>query len=118
MQAQGAGKLSGIPPKYSGSMDCYGQLIKEGGVKNLWTGWGPNCIRNSVINAAELASYDTYKQWAIGSGFFKDGIPCHLWCACCAGFTACVVGSPVDVLKTRIMNAPLGTYSSPIHCVT
>jgi solute carrier family 25 (mitochondrial uncoupling protein), member 8/9 len=24
MQAQGAGKLQGIPPKYSGCMDCYG----------------------------------------------------------------------------------------------
>jgi|TARA_B110001450_G_C17569939_1_gene460345 solute carrier family 25 uncoupling protein 8/9 len=58
MQAQGAGKINGIPPVYTGSMNCYTTLIREGGVKNLWTGWGPNCIRNSVINAAELASYD------------------------------------------------------------
>lgn len=33
-----------------------------------------------------------------------------------AGITACVVGSPVDVLKTRVMNAKAGTYSSPIDC--
>ena len=33
-----------------------------------------------------------------------------------AGFTACVVGSPVDVLKTRIMNATPGTYSGPVDC--
>lgn len=58
MQAQGVGKLDGIPPKYSGSIDCYRQLVAEGGVANLWTGWGPNVMRNSVINAAELASYD------------------------------------------------------------
>lgn len=38
----------------------------------------------------------------------QDGIPCHLVCSAIAGFTACVVGSPVDVLKTRIMNAKPG----------
>ena len=65
-------------------------------------------MRNSIINAAELASYDQYKQMVLESGFMKDGIPCHLTCASMAGFTACVVGSPVDVLKTRIMNAAKG----------
>lgn len=61
MQAQGASSSLGIPKQYNGCMDCYSQIIKEGGVKNLWTGWGPNVMRNSVINAAELASYDQYK---------------------------------------------------------
>ena len=70
-----------------------------------------------MINAAELASYDQYKQMMLASGFLKDGIPCHLTCACLAGFTACIVGSPVDVLKTRIMNSPPGTYGGPLDCV-
>lgn len=34
-----------------------------------------------------------------------------------AGITACIVGSPVDVLKTRVMNAPSGMYSNPLDCV-
>ena len=46
----------------------------------------------------------------------KDGIPCHLLCASMAGFTAVIFGSPVDVLKTRVMNAPQGVYSSPLDC--
>lgn len=50
------------------------------------------------------------------SGYLKDGIPCHLLCACMAGVTACIVGSPVDVLKTRVMNAPKGLYSNPLDC--
>jgi len=98
-------------------MDCYGQIVKEGGVKNLWTGWGPNVMRNSIINAAELASYDQYKQMMLSSGMLKDGVPCHLTCACMAGFTACCVGSPVDVLKTRIMNATPGQYGGPLDIV-
>ena len=91
-------------------------MYVEGGIANLWTGWGPNVMRNSVINAAELASYDQYKQTVLSRGWLKDGIPCHLLCACGAGVTACIVGSPLDVLKTRIMNAKPGMYSGPLDC--
>ena len=44
-------------------------------------------------------------------------MPCHLISAGMAGITACVFGSPVDVLKTRIMNASPGHYSGPLDCV-
>ena len=60
MQAQGQ-----LPPEerpFKGSMDCYRKTIAEGGVSRLWLGLGPNIMRNSVINAAEIASYDQYKQ--------------------------------------------------------
>jgi len=50
--------LEGKPKMYNGSMDCYRKIVGEGGIGKLWTGWGPNVLRNSVINAAELASYD------------------------------------------------------------
>ena len=65
-------------------------------------------MRNSVINAAELAAYDQFKQMATGYGM-KDGLPMHIGCAFGAGFVACIVGSPVDVLKTRIMNMQPGS---------
>lgn len=58
MQGQGVRISQGLPKLYKNSFDCYGKCIAEGGVKNLWTGWGPNVARNSIINAAELASYD------------------------------------------------------------
>lgn len=35
----------------------------------------------------------------------KDNIICHFICSALAGFTGAVVGSPVDVLKTRIINS-------------
>lgn len=35
----------------------------------------------------------------------EDGVPCHITCSAMSGFCATVVGSPVDVIKTRIMNA-------------
>ena len=78
--------------------------MAEGGVSNLWRGVGPNIMRNSVINAAELASYDQFKQIAVNNLGMGDHIGTHLSCAMGAGFVACIVGSPVDVMKTRIMN--------------
>ena len=77
-------------------------------MKGLWVGWGPNVMRNSIINAAELAAYDQFKQIALGTGL-PDGLFTHILCAFGAGFVACVVGSPVDVLKTRIMNRQSGS---------
>ena len=38
----------------------------------------------------------------------KEGLHTHSICALGAGFVACVVGSPVDVLKTRMMNKTPG----------
>lgn len=61
MQGQGVAMLKGEPKLYNGSMHCYSRLLAEGGIANLWTGWGPNLFRNSIINAAELASYDQLK---------------------------------------------------------
>jgi len=39
-------------------MDCYSKIVAEKGVTGLWIGVVPNIMRNSIINAAELASYD------------------------------------------------------------
>ena len=46
----------------------------------------------------------------------RDGIPCHLASAVVAGVTATFVASPVDVVKTRFMNAPRGRYSGVLDC--
>ena len=56
MQAQGQ-----LPPEkrlYKNSVHCYKHTVATSGLGGLWAGWGPNVIRNSVINAAEIASYD------------------------------------------------------------
>lgn len=83
----------------------------------MWTGIGPNIIRNSIINAAEIATFDQIKDMVLRAKLMEDGVPCHLVCSAIAGFTAAVVGSPVDVLKTRIMNARVGEYSGILDCI-
>ena len=63
MQAQG--RLPKEQRPYNGSMDCYSKIMKADGITGFWVGWGPNVARNAIINAAELASYDQFKQIAL-----------------------------------------------------
>jgi solute carrier family 25 (mitochondrial uncoupling protein), member 8/9 len=103
--------------RYSGALDCYQKIIKLEGVSGLWTSWSANVVRNSIINAAELASYDQYKQILIQGNYMRDATPCYLTCAFGAGFTAVIVGSPLDIVTTRQMNSP-GMYKNPYDCLS
>lgn len=85
-------------------------MYREEGVASLWTGLGPNIARNALINAAELASYDQIKQSILASGLVGDNVYCHLTASLGAGFFAVCIGSPVDVVKSRMMGAPAGMY--------
>ena len=105
---QGEGKKPENERRYKTVTQAYSKIIKEEGVRGLWTGLGPNIIRNSIINAAEIATFDYAKDQILRRKLMEDGVPCHLVSSAIAGFTACVIGSPVDVLKTRIMNAKPG----------
>ena len=70
-----------------------------------------------MINAAELATYDQVKQFVLSRNLLQDGVPCHLSCGFVAGVVAVIFGSPMDVLKTRMMQAPMGMYRNPLDCV-
>ena len=49
------------------------------------------------------------KMTLLSSGMFQDGVPCHIASGLGAGFFAVICGSPVDVVKSRMM----GTCSFP-----
>ena len=46
------------------------------------------------------------KTALIKTGMFEDTIPCHLASGLGAGFFAVISGSPVDVVKSRLMGMP------------
>lgn len=114
LQAQAKGGEA----KYSGSVDAYRKIIAEEGVLGLWTGLKPNIMRNAIINAAELATYDQVRTFILNRNLMNDSIFMHFTCGGIAGFAAVLIGSPVDVMKTRIMSAPPGKYSSIVDCFT
>jgi len=121
LQAEGR-----LPPdvlrRYKGTADAFLQIYRADGITGFWRGVGPNIIRNSLINAAELVTYDQTKTIVRRNDWMKEGLACHFACALTAGFVATCVGSPADVIKTRIMNQkvqPDGTreYRSFFHAL-
>lgn len=115
VRLQAEGKLApGVPRRYTGAMNAYSTIVRKEGFTSLWTGVGPNIARNAIINAAELASYDQIKETILKIPGFSDNVLTHLLAGLGAGFFAVCIGSPVDVVKSRMMGD--STYKSTIDC--
>ncbi|CAH9109303.1 unnamed protein product [Cuscuta epithymum] len=106
---------AGAPKRYFGAMDAYYTIAKQEGFAALWTGLVPNVARNAIINAAELASYDHVKETVLKIPGFTDSPFTHLLAGCGAGFFAVCIGSPVDVVKSRMMGDSI--YKNTIDCL-
>ncbi|NWJ07420.1 UCP2 protein, partial [Crypturellus undulatus] len=102
--------------RYRGTVDAYRTIAREEGVRGLWRGTVPNVARNAIVNCAELVTYDLAKEALVGSHLMADDLPCHFAAAFGAGFCTTLVASPVDVVKTRYMNAPPGRYGGAVCC--
>ncbi|KAD4584595.1 hypothetical protein E3N88_22196 [Mikania micrantha] len=115
VRLQAEGKLPPGVPRYSGALNAYYTILKEEGLVAMWIGLGPNIARNAIINAAELASYDQVKQSILRIPGFTDNLFTHLLAGLGAGFFAVLIGSPVDVVKSRMMGDSV--YKSTLDCV-
>ncbi|KAL3750574.1 hypothetical protein ACJRO7_011554 [Eucalyptus globulus] len=115
IRLQAEGKLPpGVPGRYSGALNAYFTIVKQEGLAALWTGLGPNIARNAIINAAELASYDHVKETILKIPGFIDNVFTQLLAGLGAGFFAVCIGSPIDVVKSRMMGD--STYRSTLDC--
>ncbi|XP_021891753.1 mitochondrial uncoupling protein 2 [Carica papaya] len=115
VRLQAEGKLpAGLPRRYAGALDAYLTIVRQEGLAALWTGLGPNIARNAIINAAELASYDQVKQTILQIPGFTDNVLTHLLAGLGAGLFAVCIGSPIDVVKSRMMGD--SAYKSTIDC--
>jgi hypothetical protein len=89
----------------------------EGGLKGLYRGVAVTVARAAVVTSAQLSTYDHTKHLLINNtSFFKDNFVTHLVSSLVAGFCTTAASSPVDVIKTRFMNAPRGFYNSALDC--
>lgn len=93
-------------------------VYAQGGIPGFWRGVGPTMLRAMMMNATKLATYDTIKNAIIDSGYLKDGVPCQFVSSVVAGFFMTVVTSPMDNIKTRVMNQKPGgpQYTGILDC--
>jgi hypothetical protein len=67
-------------------------------------GIGPNIARTFLVCAAELGTYDEFKTQLLSRNLLADGPVAHLCASSAAAFVSAGTATPVDVVKTRLMN--------------
>jgi solute carrier family 25 uncoupling protein 8/9 len=92
--------------RYGNVGNCIRQIYLKNGIRGYFGGIGLNLVRNSVMNAAELATYDTARQYVICKTSLPDAPYLYLFYGIAAGVVSSIVTQPIDILKTRVMNNP------------
>ncbi|KAF7259315.1 hypothetical protein EG68_03614, partial [Paragonimus skrjabini miyazakii] len=95
--------------KNTSFIGCLKQLLSEGGFVGLWRGGLPNVQRAALVNMGELTTYDTAKRWVAIKFHLKDGPLLHICASAMSGLVAAILGTPADLIKTRIMNQRCST---------
>ena len=106
MQMEGRRKLEGKAPRFNSALDALRKTVQQGGVRSLWAGWVPNVQRAAMVNMGDLATYDTVKQQLIKRTDLGDTPVVHGMSSACSCLCAAILGTPADVMKSRIMNQP------------
>lgn len=129
MQAEvsSGGSASGAPagPRYRNVLHALRTIAAEEGRAGLYKGVSPTMQRAAVVAAVELASYDECKTLLVSAlGMAPTGAPTHLAASLMAGFLCTLASSPLDVIKSRVMNQPVDPatgrgvrYSSTLDCL-
>lgn len=119
MQAENT--AAGAKPRYRHVFHAFSEIFKNEGMRGLYKGVSPTVQRAAVVASVELASYDEIKTLLIQhAGMGSTAASTHLTASILAGFLCTIASSPLDVIKSRVMNQPVGpdgrglTYTSTV----
>ncbi|RUS13905.1 mitochondrial carrier domain-containing protein, partial [Endogone sp. FLAS-F59071] len=100
---------------YRNAIDGLVRIVREEGVTTLARGLGPNVNRAILMTTSQLVSYDVFKDLLVKRAGWGENVGTHFGASLLAGLVATTVCSPVDVIKTRVMNSSASADSrSPV----
>lgn len=122
MQMEGRRRLEGKPVRVTSCAQAFTSVFMESGIRGLWRGWVPNVQRSILVNVGDLVTYDLVKRQLLLKSSLPDNFVTHGISSACSGLVACIMCTPADVVKTRVMNQPTGNgrpllYKGSIDCV-
>jgi hypothetical protein len=108
--------------QYRNVFDGIYRICKEEGASCLYRGCNATVARGILVTCSQLPSYHHAKQLLLSYGIFADptDVRLHFTSSIFSAGMASIVTSPVDVIKTRLMNmkrtATSTEYSGMIDC--
>uniref|UniRef100_A0A6U4ULH9 Mitochondrial carrier protein n=3 Tax=Hemiselmis andersenii TaxID=464988 RepID=A0A6U4ULH9_HEMAN len=95
------------------------EVLADGGWKAFYRGVNATIIRAAILNATKLAAYDETKYMLKRNGILEEGMQLHFVASMFAGVMVAATTSPVDLIRTRIMNQPKGEkhYNGMLDCL-
>ncbi|KAJ1508560.1 hypothetical protein HMI54_003197 [Coelomomyces lativittatus] len=99
--------------KYHGPMDAAKHIVREQGMKGLFTGTSATLLRDGVGSIGYFVAYEGIKRALTPeNASASDLSPFAVFMAGgMAGMVNWMLSIPMDVLKSRLQTAPPGTYS-------
>eukprot|EP00040_Diaphanoeca_grandis_P031983 m.192629 g.192629 ORF g.192629 m.192629 type:complete len:314 (+) comp32475_c4_seq1:402-1343(+) len=107
---------------YTSTWGAFREIVQLEGWRGLFRGTVPTIQRAAILTATQLGTYDHVKHFILNLGSLQEGILLHFSSGMVAGFAVAATTSPVDTIRTRLMNQPLnanGTgalYRSMLDC--
>ncbi|KAF0913282.1 hypothetical protein E2562_021934 [Oryza meyeriana var. granulata] len=108
---------------YRSVADAIVRMARDEGVCSLWRGSPLTVKRAMIVAASQLATYDQAKEAILARrGPGADGLATHVASGLAAGLVAAAASTPVDVVKTRVMNMKVVAgapppYSGALDCL-
>lgn len=112
LQVQNANPTSS-GAKYAGPADCFKQLYKQGGLRNVYVGTVATACRDIPSSGVYFMVYEYFQRILLPEGKTREDLsPSRtLFAGGMAGLLNWIVAIPSDVLKSRQQTAPPGKYS-------
>jgi len=102
---------------YKHAIDGMARVVKEEGFSKLFSGVDWATGRAMLMTIGQLCFYDQVKMTLLATPYFTDGIVTHITSSLTAGAIATTMTQPLDVLKTRSMNAKPGEFKGAMDLV-
>ncbi|CAH1645513.1 unnamed protein product [Spodoptera littoralis] len=103
-----------LPPEqrrnYKNAVHGLWRVVATEGITRLWAGASMTCSRAALMTIGQVAFYDQIKLLLLSTSFFQENVVTHVTASLLAGGVATTMTQPVDVLKTRVMNAKPGEF--------
>jgi len=96
---------------YKNAIDGLYRVWSTEGFKALFSGVTMATTRGVMVTVGQLSFYDQIKQMLLASGYFEDNKVTHFTSSFGAGTCATLLSQPIDVFKTRLMNAKPGEFT-------